>query len=389
MDQPLENGQLAGEANPFEVPEGTKFNIQLDIPEAVNAEDGDSIFIRHIKEDGTVYYDEATVIRGKVTFVNTHGFSEFDVSTGEYGEDPQFSSKSLILGDKIGVSFYMDIPEEYQGGTMYFDISGKGGCTASSDGEYIKNNGQYKFVCYVNSLQMAGKITAKYVKELADGTEYKTIDEYSVVDYLTGEAVQLGTSKMKKLASKMYAYGYYAQQYLSRVKDSVKLGISADSYAPMTELGAAPDLTKDLSSYKMEVSANGNTKLKDNPMISLSLDSEIGMKLYMELSGDSSYGSDNKPNVTIDGEAIDSSKITFGADGSGNAQMIIPIDNIQVSRLGHRFNVVVDDTYTIKASALAYANALKNQDDDFAKKLGAALYEYYEATMRYANLALE
>ena len=82
------------------------------------------IYIRHIKEDGTVYYDNTIIKKNTIKFTQTHGFSQFDISTEPF-DDPEFAGKSLLLGSELGVNFYMELPEEYEQGTMTFTTSKK------------------------------------------------------------------------------------------------------------------------------------------------------------------------------------------------------------------------------------------------------------------------
>ena len=69
--------------------------------------------------------------------------------------------------------------------------------------------------------------------------------------------------------------------------------------------------------------------------------------------------------------------------------MLVKLESIPTSLLGHTYEIVVDGTYTVKASALSYAEALKSSEDEFAPQLAVAIYEYYAATMNYAGKEVE
>ena len=380
MDKISEHGEVI-EEKPIEVPNGKEIQITMQAPATMrNKAVGNKIYVRHIKEDGTVYYMETLIKAGKIRFQQAHGFSEFDVSTEPF-DDPIFDGKSLQLGSDLGMNFYVKIPEGYEQGTMTFKISGKGTCTSSDSGVYDAKNDRYRYTCKVNSLQMADKITATFTSG-----NFKISQQCSIADYLAQSKVE-GSERMQELAARIQNYGYYAQQYLSKINE-FELGDGDNQYAEMSASAVELSAGADLSKYAMEVSANGNDEITDTS-IALILDSEVGLNVYMTLSDNATYDEENKPSVTVDGGLLDESKIDFVGDVSGNTKMLIRLDSIPTSLLGHTYEIVVDDTYTVKASALSYANALKANDGDFASELAAAIYEYYAATMNYAGKEIE
>ncbi|MBQ9434036.1 MAG: S8 family serine peptidase, partial [Synergistaceae bacterium] len=79
---------------------------------------------------------------------------------------PEFRTHSLLLSGQIGVNFYMLLPEiygvDYTNSYMDFDIAGdKSNVSQYFDPEFMnKKKTYYGFRCYINSVQMADKITA-------------------------------------------------------------------------------------------------------------------------------------------------------------------------------------------------------------------------------------
>ncbi|MBQ9433359.1 MAG: putative Ig domain-containing protein, partial [Synergistaceae bacterium] len=90
------------------------------------------------------------------------------VTNPETQEKPEFRTHSLLLSGQIGVNFYMNLPDadkfDYTNTYMDFGIAG-GSSTPPQyfDPEFMnKKKTYYGFRCYINSVQMADKITATF-----------------------------------------------------------------------------------------------------------------------------------------------------------------------------------------------------------------------------------
>lgn len=109
------------ESGKLDVEQGTEVEITIPLPEIFG--NNDIIVVKHIKDDETVYYYEATVNEdGTITFVNPNGFSTFIITTDNRTATVDFNtsdstvesvsytvrditSKSLPTAEKEGYTF--------------------------------------------------------------------------------------------------------------------------------------------------------------------------------------------------------------------------------------------------------------------------------------------
>ena len=294
---------------------------------------------------------------------------------------PKFKTHSLVLSGQIGLNFFMDLPSiegvDYTKSYMTFDISGKGTCTARDNYDPNYMNGSktyYGFTCYINSIQMADKITATF--HYGDG---QTIEEtYSVKDYfiLFDQNASAFNTKTKNLIQSIADFGHYVQLFLV---ESGRWTLGTD-YAEMDHyykqsfdlnaIGSA------VAKYAVVRDNKTNGDLSGVPSYALMLDSETSIKAFFTPAS----GYTGSLKVTIDGK-----NATVKKDGN---RFYVQTSGISAHKLGEAHTIVATTdhgTATIKVSALSYVDTVLKATtvSAAAKNAVAAIYCYYEAVMAY------
>ncbi len=295
--------------------------------------------------------------------------------------EPKFTTHSLVLSGQIGLNFFMDLPSiegvDYTKSYMTFDISGKGTCTARDNYDPNYMNGSktyYGFTCYINSIQMADKITATF--HYGDG---QTIEEtYSVKDYfiLFDQNASAFNSKTKNLIQSIADFGHYVQLFLV---ESGRWTLGTD-YAEMDHyykqsfdlnaIGSA------VAKYAVVRDNKTNGDLSGVPSFALMLDSETSIKAFFTPAS----GYTGSLKVTIDGK-----NATVKKDGN---RFYVQTSGISAHKLGEVHTIVATTdhgTATITVSALSYVDTVLKATtvSAAAKNAVAAIYCYYEAVMAY------
>lgn len=280
---------------------------------------------------------------------------------------PEFDSASLVLSGEIGVNFYMNIPAYANGGKMVFTVSGKNGKTTEincSDATVV--DGQYKFTCYVNAIQMADTITATYYYG-TDNAEM-IVQTYSVQQYINAVASSGQPDTVKALAAALANYGHYTQLWLAAENNFT---IDGD-HAKINSSGELVVEGLDLSGFGCTIA----DKIDGIDVYgALSLDAKTSIYLYFDVADTYKDGL----TVTVDGKNAMVEEI----DG----QYRVVISGISAHLLGKAYTVVVNGTMTVNVSALSYAHAVLSGTtvSENAKNAMAALYAYYNATVAYQN----
>lgn len=206
---------------------------------------------------------------------------------------PSFASHSLALGGKIGVIFYMSIPERYRENSyLTFSISDGGGCTERADFDAAfkdkKTDSLYGFTCYVNSIQMADTVTAVF--HYGDGQT--VTEEYSVRDYFTSFENQVSNGEITDestiaLVRALADYGHYIRPFLEDYHGSDLYTGYNVLPARAGQLTAVNHNSEGLSASAPEFDLNGGLKAQ----YSMVFDSDTTLKVYF--SGDVS-------SITVD-----------------------------------------------------------------------------------------
>lgn len=306
------------------------------------------------------------------------------VLTAVYEElkDPEFKSQSLLLSGRIGVVFYMDLPNsdvvDYSTGSMLFEISGKGTCTAEAffDPNNRSQNGKYfGFTCYVSSIQMADTITATF-RYNVNGTEKSVEKEYRVKDYFDSFDAYLENNlnafpqKTIELVHSVADYGHYIQPYLSSVRG---WAIGMD-YAEMDKYYSS---SYDLETIKTVAEQYAFSRTDLNADIeavtySLTFDDNTVINVYF------------KPVAGYEGSfsaAVDGADAEFTIQPDGRCKVVIPNIPAQSLDTMHEVSLRTDNGFiTVNVSGLSYVNSfLKNKTDEASLNAAAAIYHYWKA----------
>lgn len=278
------------------------------------------------------------------------------------------TGKSLSVGSDLAVNFYFAIPKEIQGGEMTFEIE-------HSDQEQViegEDKSQGIRYCYkINVNQMSDGITWEYEK---DGKTWESDTDYSFYDYLNTATDGLDSSnqKLADFANKLKTYGYYAQNYLASY-DGIEHFKIGEKYEAIPVPTFDPTET-DLSGYVISADGTDDNIDTSNILQSLVLDNVISMKLYIPTTCTNATELD----ITVDGAPVESGNVRITE--SGHLEIVVP--KISATKLADVHTITVNEV-TIKASAMAYANKLKQDSDTLAQKLGAALYDLYQSAVDY------
>ena len=286
------------------------------------------------------------------------------------------AGKSLSIKDELFVTFCFNLPEEFlETGKMIFTINNGG--TQTVDGYMEK--GLAKFKCKINVNQMNDAITWEF--RVAD-QRVRSIDQaksgdqkYSFYTYLTSATNEKNTKDYPDnaaLCNTLKAYGYYAQHYLSEVNGNpIK-----PNHVELKKPSIVPtSYTEDLKKFKLEATGSSTNISADGITRSLILDSMISMKLYIPLKKSCEWTDATLPKITVKRDntelAVLDAKIEDG-------QLCITTSGIAIKFLERTLTVQIGDEYTIKTTAMSYAQKLSELDSVNAVKLADSLYELCE-----------
>jgi endonuclease I len=298
---------------------------------------------------------------------------------------PAFMKQSLLLDGKIGVKFYLDLPEidgvDYAESYMTFAITGKGTVTERDDYDLNdKNqNGQYfGFTCYVGSIQMADTITATfhYGDGLTIGKTYAVKDYFTAFDAALAENPNAFGAKIQNLVKSVADYGHYVQPFLA-AQNGWTIGTD---YAEMTKFYTTSydveTIRSAVAGSAISIEATGSEIGAFN--FSLVLDSETTIRLFVS-RGDGYTGP-----VTFKVDGVDAE-----ATQLSNGRLLLEIPNLGAHMLSRTYTVSItteNSSATVTVSALSYANILFDAYATAAAENAAcALWAYSNAADEYLN----
>ncbi|MBQ6928255.1 MAG: hypothetical protein IJQ36_08090 [Oscillospiraceae bacterium] len=90
---------------------------------------------------------------------NTEAFESAEENTGA---DIRFLGCGLVLSDRIGLAFYLDVPEAYRVGS-FMNFSGQGVERSCAIPDAPDGHGRYRFVCWLSPLELARSIMPTFV----------------------------------------------------------------------------------------------------------------------------------------------------------------------------------------------------------------------------------
>ena len=321
-----------------------------------------------------------------------------DSTSPDYYNQPIVPSKasvqkhSLTLGGAIGVNFYTYFPggdvTTYSDYSMNFSIapSGRTLTVPVNEGVLDSGSGLYRFSFHVKSTEMADVITAT-IRD-GEGNEIST-DTYTVeayyVDVVKNQRFLPPEEKeIRNLIEAVDAYGYYAQQFLSknaRVPWTIgekHAAMGQDGYIKTLDSAVIDADVEELKndSYKAVITKDGQVQDINYTLV---MEDNTTLKFYVTVEEGGSITAARGSEV-------------LSCTRSGSRYVVL-LENIAAHELGDVYTVTLTDANgvdsTITLSALSYANALLGSDTYGAKEevkgSMAAMYEYYKAAVAYKN----
>ncbi len=317
--------------------------------------------------------------------------------TNTFGDYPMFKTYTLALEGKIGVRFYMYLPqtEQFGYGYMDFQISGKNGenyATTeqfSTDPEVIPVNskGYYGFTFYVNAIQMADTITATF--HFTDNGEDRTIQTtYSAKQYFLmfddsyAAVPEAYSENMANLIMATADLGHYVQAYLSDVRPewSLENGDHAemDKFYHIYTDDDRNEATEAVASHALSISGSNSDIKKMNYKVNFDKDMAIHMIIAV------------KPGYTGTLTATTEDGVDCVVVKQTDTKYMVEVPNVMAHQLSHKFTIHIttdSGTLTVVGSGLSYAQImLAGADGDTL--LQDAMTAFYRYSL-YADLVKE
>ena len=297
----------------------------------------------------------------KVKAYGTGAWSDF---SGAVSADIAYfsvSAHSLLLGDDIGVKFYMEFADEVLAdptSTIKFAVNGRENSVLVSEAE--TSNG-HEFICTVAAAEMNDAITVQlYVDDKAKGdSENYSVKTYA--DYILEHSAEY--AEEVPLVNAMLNYGAAAEKYF---RGSTELNFTK------------PDVdASQLSAYKYTVTDNDPTYNFVGQAISLK--NKVTAKLYF--SGSNFSVGDFK--VTQNGVEIDVKRLTLASDNNGT---YLAISGIAADKMSVPFMITIGGVTIRNYSVFSYVQGAINSSIDGLPDVVSALYAYGRAAESYSKL---
>lgn len=272
------------------------------------------------------------------------------------------SAHSLLLGDNIGVKFYIRLADNVLAdstSTIKFTVNGRE--SNNSVGEADLTSYGYEFICPVAAAEMNDTITGQlYVGGQAVGDEF-TYSVKTYADYILENSAEYPDEV--PLVNAMLNYGAAAEKYF---RGSTELNFTK------------PDVdASQLSAYKYSVTDNDAAYSFLGQAISLK--NKVTAKLYF--SGGEFTVNDFK--VTQNGAAGESSRLAVGSDTNGT---YLAISGISANEMSALFEITVGGVTISNYSVFSYVQGAINSSTDGLSDVVSALYAYGSEAENYSKI---
>lgn len=299
---------------------------------------------------------------------------------------PSWGNHSLLLsGGLLGVDFYLTVPNAglvTDGAYVDFTVNGKTGNPFELSGATTGEGGAYIFTCYINSIQMAEKVTATF--HYGTGQTLTVSQNYSASDYCNAALSQYSGDEHKNLIALVNAikdYGHYVQIPLA-AHNGWTIGTD---YAEMKAATVYDDNTVNTVKTAMGDTYavnNGNYSSAGIKDVAFDLELNSATKLTVYLSPDKDNAPDSVTVKLDDGEEY---KPNLTSD---NSKYYVEIDQIYAQDLdkSHTIHVKAKTEFDVTISAFSYVHGVLNKDTEETtgiKNAVASLYYYCKATQTY------
>ena len=297
---------------------------------------------------------------------------------------PEFKTVNLTLGSKIGMTFWLKLPEmegvDYNDSSMEFTINNKTNRSKTvlfKDAKYNAAKGRYGFTFDLSSIEMADSVTASF----SYGQNNMIRKSYSVKSYVQAvddkQAKEPGyyDSSTLNLVHAIANYGHYMQPYLANANKWV-LGTDYMTmyqyYADLNDMWAA---SYGSSAHKFS-SLIAGTGVK-NATCSMRLDATTELDVYI---------TPKDADADLTASAVFMGK-TYKAERQRDGRWLVRIDGMKPHQLGETIEISGEcgGAFSISLSALAYVHVVFSNDSfgDDAKEAFTSLYHYWAYTTAY------
>ena len=316
------------------------------------------------------------IIKIKALFSDDYTLSSNEVAVTII--KPAFKGHNLVLSGKIGVNFYMELPDgDYSDSYMEFNING------NKQIDYIDYAdtyaGLFNFTCYVTSVEIADNITAVFHYGDKTVESNYTVEKYLnvIIENKDGAFDESTVELAKSIAD----YGHYIQPFLAEENNWI-IGDKHNAIAKATEIDDIAIENALMAAQEFAFSKDLGTSDIDKIGYSLVLDSDTKLCLYLIVK-DGYSG-----NVT----AMRENNI-IPCEKQSDGSYLISISGISAHKLGIMNEITVNTdsgVCIISVSAISYVNTVlkstaENLNTMAAKQAVTALYNYYAATLNYKN----
>ena len=298
----------------------------------------------------------------KVKAYGTGAWSDF---SGAASADIAYfgvSAHSLLLGDNIGVKFYIRLADNVLAdstSTIKFTVNGRE--SNNSVGEADLTSYGYEFICPVAAAEMNDTITGQlYVGGQAVGDEF-TYSVKTYADYILENSAEYPDEV--PLVNAMLNYGAAAEKYF---RGSTEMNFTK----PVVDAAQ-------LSAYKYSVTDNDAAYSFVGQVISLK--NKVTAKLYFS-GGNLTVGDFG---VTQDGVEVDVNRLTVGSDTKGT---YLAISDIAADKMGEPFEITVGGVTISNYSVFSYVQGAINSSIDGLADVVSALYVYGSAAENYSKI---
>ena len=104
--------------------------------------------------------DEEQETEHELRIDNTEAFMAAEENAGG---SVRFSGRGLLLSNRIGLAFYLDVPEAYREGS-FVRFDGKGVAQSCEIPDAPDEHGLYRFVCWLSPLELARRVTPTFCR---------------------------------------------------------------------------------------------------------------------------------------------------------------------------------------------------------------------------------
>ncbi len=271
------------------------------------------------------------------------------------------------LGGNIGLNFTAALSDDLAKEPSAFlrftfadkvvDIPVSEATTSEKNGETI-----YRFICRLNSMQMAELVTAQFMTE--DGPVGKSVST-SIAKYCEYTIKNSKNPEMVALSKAILNYGAAAQVYFNYKTDVLANANLKDADKVLPDVDASP--------WKYNISgADADIKLSEALLV---LDSETSIRIYFTLAAGKTLAD---CTFTVDG-------VEVTPISAGN-RYYVTVENIAAHRLGDMHTFCLGG-YTMTYAGLSYTQQVLSYSGSKPDLINIvkALYAYNQATLAYID----